>query len=127
MTDFLSDTDRDILDAVVEHRVATAAHLCALLDIPERTIRYRLSGLRSKGYVRAVRPPADKGSAPDHWCPTRKADSWAKGERTPQGGDKAAPSTTFVAHSAAITALYVALRAAIGLQVIEWVREAAAA
>jgi hypothetical protein len=77
--------------------------------------------------VRAVRPPADKGSAPDHWCPTRRADSWAKGERSPQGGDKAAPSTTIVEHSAVITALYVALRAAVGLQVIEWIREAAAA
>ncbi|HVM36001.1 MAG TPA: replication-relaxation family protein [Actinomycetota bacterium] len=127
MSDFFSDSDRDILDALVEHRVATAAHLSALLEIPERTVRYRLSGLRSKGYVRAVRPPADKGSAPDHWCPTRKADSWSKGERSPQGGDKAAPSTTFVEHSAAITALYVALRAALGLQVIEWIREAAAA
>ena len=60
MSDFLSDSDRDILDAVVEHRVATAAHLSALLEIPERTIRYRLSGLRSKAYVRAVRPPATR-------------------------------------------------------------------
>lgn len=77
--------------------------------------------------MRALRPPAEKGSAPDHWCPTRRADSWAKGERSPQGGDKAALSTTFVEHSAAITALYVALRAAVGLQVIEWIREAAAA
>jgi DNA-binding Lrp family transcriptional regulator len=127
MSDFISDTDRDILDALVEHRVATAAHLSALLEIPERTVRYRLSGLRSSGYVRAVRPPADKGSAPDHWCPTRKGDSWAKGERAPQGGGKAAPSTTFVEHSAAITALYVALRTAVGLQVVEWIREAAAA
>jgi hypothetical protein len=127
VSDFFSDSDRDILDALVEHRVTTAAHLSALLEIPERTVRYRLSGLRSKGYVRAVRPPTDKGSAPDHWCPTRKADSWAKGERGPQGGDKAAPSTTFVEHSAAITALYVALRAAVALQVVEWVREAGAA
>lgn len=127
MSDFFSDSDRDILDALVEHRVATAAHLSALLEIPERTVRYRLSGLRSKGYVRAVRPPADKGSAPDHWCPTRRGDSWAKGQRSPHGGDKAASSTTFVEHSAAITALYVALRGAVGLQVVEWIREAAAA
>lgn len=77
--------------------------------------------------MRAVRPPADKGSAPDHWCPMRRADSWANRERSPQGGDKAAPSTTTVEHSAAITAFYVALRAAVGLQVIEWIREAAAA
>lgn len=128
MREFLSDTDRDILDALVEHRVATAAHLSALLEIPERTVRYRLTQLRGKGFVRAVRPPAEKGSSPDHWCPTRKADTWAKGDRSPQGGDRHAPSTTFVEHSAAITSFYVALKAAagLGLQLIQWVREAAA-
>lgn len=128
VSDFLSDTDRDIVDALVEHRVATATHLSALLEIPERTIRYRLTQLRAKGYARAVRPPADKGSAPDHWCPTRKADSGAKGSRSPQGGDRHAPSTTFVEHSAAITSFYVTLKAAagLGLQLIEWVREAKA-
>ncbi|MGH2828642.1 MAG: replication-relaxation family protein [Actinomycetota bacterium] len=127
MTDFISDTDRDILDALVEHRVATTAHLSALLEIPERTVRYRLAQLRNKGYARAVRPPADRGSAPDHWCPTRKADSWAKGEHRPHGGDHRAPSTTFVEHSAAITALCVALKSAVGLQLVAWAREAAAA
>lgn len=128
MSDFLSDTDRDIVDLLVEHRVATAAHLSALLEIPERTVRYRLAQLKPKGYTRAVRPPAVKGSAPDHWCPTRKADSWAKGNRSAQGGDRHAPSTTFVEHSAAITSLYVALRTAagLGLQLVEWVREAGA-
>lgn len=129
VSDFLSNTDRDIVDALVQHRVATAAHLSALLEIPERTIRYRLTQLRTKGYARAVRPPADKGSAPDHWCPTRKADSWAKGIHSAQGGDRHAPSTTFVEHSAAITSLYVALIAAagLGLRLIEWFREAKAA
>lgn len=128
MIDFITDTDRDILDTLVDHRVATTAHLSVLLEIPERTIRYRLAQLKAKGYVRAVRPPADKGSSPDHWCPTRKADSWAKGERAPHGGDKAAPSTTFVEHSAAITALYVALlKATAGLGLTEWTREGAAA
>lgn len=129
MSDFLSDTDRDIVDALVEHRVGTAAHLSALLEVPERTIRYRLAQLRAKGYTRAVRPPAVKGSAPDHWCPTRKADSWATGNPSAQGGDRHAPSTTFVEHSAAITSLYVALKtgAGLGLQLIEWVRETGAA
>jgi predicted ArsR family transcriptional regulator len=94
MSDFPSDTDRDIVDALVEHRVATVAQLSALLEVPERTIRYRLAQLRPRGYVRAVRPPADNGSAPDHWCPTRKADSWAKGNRSAQGGDRHAPSLT---------------------------------
>ena len=128
LSDFVSDTDRDILDTLVEHRVATAVHLSVLLEIPERTIRYRLAQLKAKGYARAVRPPADKGSSPDHWCPTRKADSWSKGERAPHGGDKAAPSTTFVEHSGAITALYVALlKATAGLGLTEWEREAGAA
>lgn len=128
LIDFVSDTDRDILDTLVEHRVATAAQLSVLLEIPERTIRYRLAQLKAKGYARAVRPPADKGSSPDHWCPTRKADSWSQGERAPQGGDKAAPSTTFVEHSAAITALYVALlKATAGFGLSEWAREAGAA
>jgi hypothetical protein len=128
VSDFLSDTDRVIVDALVEHRVATASHLNSLLEVPERTIRYRLTQLRARGFARAVRPPAEKGSAPDHWCPTRKADSWAKGNRSAQGGDRHAPSTTFVEHSAAITSFYVALTAAVGLglQLIEWVREATA-
>jgi hypothetical protein len=129
VTDFISDTDRDILDSLVEHRVATTAQLSMLLQIPERTARYRLTQLRTNGYTRAVRPSADRGSAPDHWCPTRRADSWAKGERAPQGGDHRAPSTTFVEHSAAITALYVALKVKVGreLELVEWFRETAAA
>ncbi|MGH2755800.1 MAG: replication-relaxation family protein [Actinomycetota bacterium] len=128
MKDFVSDTDRDILDNLVEHRVVTAAHLSVLLEVPARTIRYRLCLLKTKGYARSVRPPADKGSSPDHWCPTRRADSWAKGERAPKGGDKAAPSTTFVEHSGAITALYVALlKATAGLGLSEWAREGGAA
>jgi Replication-relaxation len=100
-----------------------------LLQIPERTVRYRLTQLKTNGYTRAVRPSADKGSAPDHWCPTRRADSWAKGERAPQGGDHRAPSTTFVEHSAAITGLYVVFKVGVGreLELVEWFRETAAA
>jgi DNA-binding Lrp family transcriptional regulator len=129
LAEFISDTDRDILDTLVEHRVATTAQLSVLLEIPERTVRYRLAQLKTNGYTRAIRPSADRGSAPDHWCPTRRADSWAKGERAPHGGDHRAPSTTFVEHSAAITALYVALKVTVGreLELVEWFRETAAA
>jgi predicted ArsR family transcriptional regulator len=129
LTESFSDTDRDILDSLVGHRVATAAQLSALLQIPERTVRYRLTQLRVNGYTRSVRPSAERGSAPDHWCPTRGGDSWAKGERPHQGGDHHAPSTTFVEHAAAITALYVAfkLTATLGLVLAEWIGEAAAA
>jgi hypothetical protein len=33
------DTDRELVDQVVEHRVATTEPLSVLLDMPERTAR----------------------------------------------------------------------------------------
>ncbi len=121
-----SATDRNIIDAHVEHRVATVAHLNALLGLPERTLRYRLTRLRELRYARAVTPPAEKGSSPDHWAPTRQADGWARGHPTPKGGERRALGTTFVVHAAALTGLYVALRQtapSIGLTLAGWARE----
>jgi hypothetical protein len=52
-----------------------------------------------------------------------------RGQRAPGGGDHRAPSTTFLEHSAAITALYVALKVTVAreLELVEWFRETAAA
>jgi hypothetical protein len=105
----MTDTDRELVDQVVEHRVATTKQLAALLDMPERTVRYRMEKLRLVGMVDRSTPPVVKGRSADHWYPTKNADSWAKGTPVPRGGERKAPGTSFLVHSAAITGFYVAL------------------
>lgn len=124
----MTDTDRELVDQVVEHRVATTQQLAALSDLPERTVRYRMEKLRALGMVGRSTPPAAKGKAADHWYPTKNADSWAKGTPVPTGGERKPPGTSFVAHSAAITGLYVALLrpGQPGLSLATWRRESEA-
>jgi hypothetical protein len=38
----LSSTDREIVAVLSEHRVATTQQISTLLELPERTARYRL-------------------------------------------------------------------------------------
>ncbi len=105
----LSGTDRDLLQFLTEHRVATTHHVQTLLDLPERTARYRLERLKSLGMAGAVRPYAERASEPNHWYPTKTADAWARGAPIPQGGERERPNESFVRHAAAVTGLYVAL------------------
>jgi DNA-binding transcriptional ArsR family regulator len=62
----LSGMDREIVHVLVEHRVATAHQIAALLGIPERTVRHRLGRLYEVGL--AARPERrgylQEGSAP---------------------------------------------------------------
>lgn len=128
-TSVLSETDRGILHLLTEHRVATTEQVRRSLDLPERTVRYRLDRLRSFGLAGAARPYAERGSAPHHWYPTRAADAFARGAPVPRGGDRDAPNEAFLRHGAAVTGLYVALcrsGPSLGLQVVSAVREAAA-
>jgi hypothetical protein len=121
----MTDADRELVDQVVEHRVATIQQLPALLDMPERTVRYRMERLRLLGMVGRSTPPVAKGKAADHWSPTKNADSWAKGTPVPRGDERKPPGTSFLVHSAAITGPYVALLrlCEAGLTLVTWRRE----
>src|SRR5918994_4024442 len=50
--DQLSATDRDIVAVLSEHRVATTQQIATLLELPERTARYRLDRLWKAGAPR---------------------------------------------------------------------------
>ena len=47
--DQLSATDREIVAVLSEHRVATTQQISTLLELPERTARYRLDRLWKLG------------------------------------------------------------------------------
>ncbi len=125
----LSDSDREIVHVLVEHRVATTQQIAALLGIPERTVRHRLGRLYELGL--AARPErrgySQEGSAPHMWWPTRVADAYATGAPTPRGGERDQPGTVFREHSMAVTGLHVAfvtLGRSLGLELVSWTREA---
>jgi DNA-binding Lrp family transcriptional regulator len=107
--DQLSATDREIVAVLSEHRVATTQQISTLLELPERTARYRLDRLWKLGICGGRQPYADQGSAPYHWWPSRLADAFHRGKELPRGGEREEPQEQFLRHSAAITGLYVAL------------------
>jgi hypothetical protein len=107
----LAGIDRRLLDVLCAHRVVTQAHLGRLFpDVPERTLRYRTRRLHDLGLVGRSRPYRERGSAPNHHWPTRRADCLMRGEPAPRGGERARPNPAFLAHAAALTGLFVALR-----------------
>lgn len=69
----LSDTDREIVHVLVEHRVASTQQIASLLGLPERTARHRLGRLYELGL--AARPEkrgySQEGSA-RHTCGGRR-------------------------------------------------------
>jgi Replication-relaxation len=107
--DQLSSTDREIVAVLSEHRVATTQQISTLLELPERTARYRLDRLWKFGMCGGRQPYADQGSAPYHWWPSRLADAFHRGKELPRGGEREEPQEQFLRHAAAITGLYVAL------------------
>jgi len=107
--DQLSATDREIVAVLSEHRVATTQQIATLLELPERTARYRLDRLWRLGMCGGRQPYADQGSAPYHWWPSRLADAFHRGREIPRGGEREEPHEQFLRHAAAITGLYVAL------------------
>jgi DNA-binding Lrp family transcriptional regulator len=107
--DQLSATDREIVAVLSEHRVATTQQISTLLELPERTARYRLDRLWKLGMCGGRQPYADQGSAPYHWWPSRLADAFHRGRELPRGGEREEPQEQFLRHAAAITGLYVAL------------------
>jgi DNA-binding Lrp family transcriptional regulator len=107
--DQLSATDREIVAVLSEHRVATTQQISTVLELPERTARYRLDRLWRLGMCGGRQPYADQGSAPYHWWPSRLADAFHRGKELPRGGEREEPQEQFLRHAAAITGLYVAL------------------
>lgn len=109
-----------------EHRVATTQQIGTLLELPERTARYRLDRLWRLGMCGGRQPYAYQGSAPYHWWPSRLADAFHRGRELPRGGEREEPQEQFLRHSAAITGLYVALvrlAPTLGWELLAFVRE----
>lgn len=129
-TPALSDLDRRILDLLSFLRVLTQTQLASLLspEIPPRTLRYRTARLAKLGLIGRTRPYRERGSAPHHLWPTRKSEAIAEGGPPPRGGERREPNPLFLAHAAAISELYVALKTALpeGLKLTGFEREAEA-
>jgi hypothetical protein len=79
-------------------------------EIPPRTLRYRTARLARLGLLGRTRPYRERGSAPHHLWPTRKGEAIAEGGPPPRGGERREPNPLFLAHAAAISELYVALK-----------------
>jgi hypothetical protein len=99
-----------VLGVLCAHRVVTQAQLGRLFPgVPERTLRYRTRRLHELGLAGRSRPYRERGSAPNHHWPTRRADCLMRGEPVPRGGERSRPNPIFLAHAAALTELYVTL------------------
>jgi protein involved in plasmid replication-relaxation len=126
----LSDLDRRILDLLSFLRVLTQTQLAKLMspETPPRTIRYRTARLAKLGLIGRTRPYRERGSAPHHLWPTRKGEAIAEGGPPPRGGERREPNPLFLAHAAAISELYVALKTSLpdGLELTSFEREAEA-
>jgi hypothetical protein len=102
--------DRRVLEVLCAHRVVTQDQLARLFpEIPHRTLRYRTRRLHDLGYAGRSRPYRERGSAPNHHWPTRRADALMRGEPIPRGGERKEPNPVFLAHAALLTELYVTL------------------
>lgn len=129
-TPALSDLDRRILDLLSFLRVLTQTQLASLLspEIPPRTLRYRTARLAKLGLIGRTRPYRERGSAPHHLWPTRKGEAIVEGGPPPRGGERREPNPLFLAHAAAISELYVALKTSLpeSLKLTGFEREAEA-
>jgi len=126
----LSDLDHEIVGEVSWLRVVTQTQLERLHpDVPARSLRYRTQRLRRLGLLGATRPYRDQGSAPNHLWPTTRGDTLARGAPPPRRGGRRTPNPLFLAHSAAITELYVVLKTRApdhGLRLKDFLREGSA-
>jgi Replication-relaxation len=123
----LADADRRLLAVLCTHRVVRQDQLERLLpDVPQRTLRYRTRRLHDLGLMGRTRPYRERGSAPNHHWPTRRADCMMNGDPIPRGGEHEQPNPLFLAHAAALTELYVALAVegpSAGLSLFDYRRE----
>jgi hypothetical protein len=106
----LAELDHRILGVLCAHRVVRQDQLGRLFpEVPERTLRYRTRRLHDLGLAGRSRPYRERGSAPNHHWPTRRADCLVRGEPLPRGGERHTPNPVFLAHAAALSELYVTL------------------
>jgi hypothetical protein len=123
----LGDADRRLLTVLCAHRVVRQDQLERLLpDVPQRTLRYRTHRLHDLGLMGRTRPYRERGSAPNHHWPTRRADCMMNGDPVPRGGERTQPNPLFVAYAAALTELYVTLAvegSSAGLSLLDYRRE----
>ncbi len=118
--------DRALLGVVCSHRVLSQLQLERLLpEVPDRTLRYRTRRLHALGLLGRSRPYRERGSAPWHFWPTRRADALIKGEPAPRRGERAEPGPVFIAHAAVVSELYVTLTTKLpaGVRLEEFCRE----
>jgi hypothetical protein len=80
-------------------------------------------GCTNSGSQGVPGPYRERGSAPNHYWPTRRADGVARGKLVPRGGGRGEPNPLFLAHTTAITELFVALKASEGPGLREFIRE----
>lgn len=123
----LAELDHRVLAVLCAHRVVRQDQLGRLFpDVPERTLRYRTRRLHDLGLAGRSRPYRDRGSAPNHHWPTRRADALMHGSPLPRGGERYTPNPVFLAHAAALTELYVTFATeaqSAGLSLREYRRE----
>lgn len=106
----LTGLDVRVLSVLSAHRVVTQDQLARLFpEIPPRTLRYRTRRLHDLGLAGRSRPYRERGSAPSHHWPTRRADALIRGDPRPRGGERKAPNPVFLAHAALLSELYVTL------------------
>src|SRR5580704_2227239 len=96
----LTDLDHRLLDLLCSLRVVRQDQLERLFpEVPERTLRHRMRRLHEHGLAGRSRPYRERGSAPNHHWPTRRAAGVARGEPVPRGGDRGEPNPLFLAHT----------------------------
>ena len=120
----LTDLDHRLLDVLRSFRVVRQDQFERLFpEVPPRTLRHRMRRLHEHGLAGRSRPYRERGSAPNHHWPTRRADGIAHGTPVPRGGDRSEPRPAFLAHAVAITELFVALQTREGEALREFDRE----
>jgi hypothetical protein len=122
-----SGTDERIIELLALHRVLTTQQLIRITTLPERTVDYRLQRLHKLRLVTRSRPYRERGSAPFHWWLTRPgaALTAAPTPRRPVSD----PNPLFLAHTAAIADVWIALSLqgpSAGLELVRWVRDESA-
>ncbi|MFC0533317.1 replication-relaxation family protein [Phytohabitans kaempferiae] len=96
----------ELLVLLHQHRVMTTDQLARATGTPERTVRYRLDQLHDARLVECVRPGREAGSAPRHWWLRPAGARLVSGTAAADGR----PSGMFVAHAAAITEVWLAMK-----------------
>lgn len=109
----------ELLVLLDQHRVMTTGQLARATATPERTVRYRMDRLHDARLVDCVRPGREAGSAPRHWWLRPAGARLVAGTAAAEGR----PSGMFVAHSAAITEVWLAVKER--FQVVEWLTDRA--